>query len=360
MDEKYMLQAIKLAKQGQYRVKSNPLVGCIIVKDQQILGLGYHQCFGQNHAEINAINDAKMKGNDLKDSTFYITLEPCYHYGKTPPCVDAVIKEQPKRVVIAMADVNEKTAGKSIIKLQENQIQVVVGVCEAEAKLLNQAFIFAHQQKRSYLIMKSAMSLDGKIATHSGESKWITNELARNRGHQLRNEVQAIITTAQTVICDDPQLTSRVAPYNQSIKVIIDSHLRLNKNYQIFTNEEVIVAHGSDYNQQNFEELQQLENVKLLQFSGEKVDLKKLLEQLYQLGVVSCMSEAGARLNGLLLENNLVNEAYLFYAPIIIGSDKAKGAYNTDVVSKLNEAFRLENITIEKLGTNMLVRGTIV
>ncbi len=360
MDEKYMLQAIELAKQGRYRVKSNPLVGCVIVKNQQILGLGYHQCFGQNHAEINAINDAKMKENNLKDSTFYITLEPCYHYGKTPPCVEAVIKEQPKRVVIAMADVNEKTAGKSIIKLRENKIDVVVGVLEAEARLLNQAFIFAHQQKRSYMIMKSAMSLDGKIATRSGESKWITNELARQRAHQLRNEVQAIITTAQTVICDNPQLTSRVAPYNQSIKVIIDSHLRLNKNYQIFDNEEVIVAYASNYNQQNFEELQQLKNVKLLQFSGEKVDLKKLLEQLYQLGVVSCMSEAGARLNGLLLENNLVNEAYLFYAPIIIGSDNAKGAYNTDAISKLSEAFKLENVTMEKLGTNMLVRGTIV
>lgn len=356
-DQYFMSKALELAKKGQYGVKANPLVGCVIVKDDKIIASGYHKIYGQAHAEVNAINNAQ---EDISDATLYVTLEPCFHFGKTPPCVDLIIKKQIARVVIAMEDVNELTRNKSINKLRSVGISVTVGVLRAEAEKLNQHFIVSYQQQKPYVHLKAAMSLDGKIATKSGESKWISNQEARAYGHQLRNQVMAILVGSNTVICDDPLLTSRIEPWSNPIKIIVDSELKIPLDAKLLKSGEVIILTTKNKDLIKYQKLNQLENVEFIQTPGEKVDLNLAFTKLYARGITSILVEGGAKINGLVLEKKLVNELHLIYAPMIIGGQNARGSFDLSSTDRLIDCPKITVTSITNIVDNILIRGKIV
>ena len=216
--------ALELAKKGAGKVNPNPMVGAVIVKDGKVIAQGYHEEYGKSHAEVNAFNNAL---EDVRGATMYVTLEPCSHYGKTPPCVEKIIEKKISRVVIGMVDPNPIVRGQGIEKLLSQGIEVVTGVLEEKCKKLNEVFIKYITLKKPFVIMKTAMSIDGKIATSSGESKWITKEESRKQVHKLRNEVSAIMVGVNTVIKDDPELTCRIENRKNPIRVIVDSALRI-------------------------------------------------------------------------------------------------------------------------------------
>ena len=217
--------ALHLARKGAGKVNPNPLVGAVIVNDGKIIGKGYHESYGKAHAEINAFKDAETEL--IEGSTMYVTLEPCSHYGKTPPCVDQIIENRIKRVVIGMVDPNPLVSGKGVKKLQEAGIDVTVGILEDKCKKLNEVFIKYITKKKPFVVLKTAMSLDGKISTTSGESKWITDKEARENVHILRNELTAIMIGIDTVIIDNPELTCRIPNGRNPIRIVVDSNLRI-------------------------------------------------------------------------------------------------------------------------------------
>ena len=227
--------ALQLAKKGKGKVNPNPLVGAIIVRDGVILGRGYHKEYGKAHAEVNAFLDAK---EDITGATMYVTLEPCSHYGKTPPCVERIIENKISRVVIGMIDPNPLVAGKGIEKLKKSGITVTVGVLEEECRKLNEVFIKYITKNEPFVVLKTAMSLDGKIATSRGESKWITGEKARNEVHNLRNELEAIMVGVDTVIIDNPELTCRLENGRNPIRIIVDSTLKIPLNSKVLKNQD--------------------------------------------------------------------------------------------------------------------------
>ncbi len=356
-DQYFMSKALELAKKGQYGVKGNPLVGCVIVKNNHIIASGYHEKYGEAHAEVNAINNAQ---EDISNATLYVTLEPCYHFGKTPPCVDLIIKKQIARVVIAMEDVNILTKNKSIKKLKAVGISVTVGVLRAEAEKLNCHFIGSYQQQKPYVHLKAAMSLDGKIATKSGQSKWITNEKARAYGHQLRNQVMAILVGSNTVICDDPKLTSRIEPWNNPVKIIVDSELKIPLDAKLLKTGKVIILTTENKDLMKYQKLNQLKNVEFIETAGEKVNLNLAFEELFARGITSILVEGGAKINGIVLEEKLVNEMHLIYAPIIIGGQMARGGFDLSSTDKLIDCPKISITSVTNIVDNILIRGKIV
>jgi len=238
MDKKFMKIAIEEAKKGIGKVNPNPLVGAVVVKDEEIISKGYHEFYGGRHAEVMAIENAYNKGYSVEDSTMYVTLEPCNHWGKTPPCVDRIIKEKFKRVVISMKDPNEKVAGKSIKKLEEKGIEVRVGVLEEESKMLNQKFLKYITIKKPYVLLKFAMSLDGYIFPYTSEDRHITNDIVNEYVHKLRNEYSSIMIGYNTLEKDDPRLTSRIRNSRNPLRIVLDKELKSkNKDYKIFNEE---------------------------------------------------------------------------------------------------------------------------
>ena len=242
MDEFYMKRALELAVKGIGMVNPNPMVGAVIVKDNKVIGEGFHEKYGHAHAERNAVKNAV---EDIEGATVYVTLEPCAHYGKTPPCVDLLIEKKVRKVVIGMLDPNPLVAGKSIKKLKENNIEVKVGVKEKECRKLNEVFIKYITTKKPFVIMKAGISIDGKIATSSGESKWITSERSRLHSHELRNRMSGIMVGINTVLSDDPSLTYRGEHKGKDpLRIIIDSTLKVPFESKVikYNNNNTIVA----------------------------------------------------------------------------------------------------------------------
>ncbi|WP_294614236.1 bifunctional diaminohydroxyphosphoribosylaminopyrimidine deaminase/5-amino-6-(5-phosphoribosylamino)uracil reductase RibD [uncultured Gilliamella sp.] len=321
----YMQQAIELAKLGRFTTTPNPNVGCIIVKDNQIIGQGYHQKAGGPHAEVYAL---QMAGNNVKGATAYVTLEPCSHFGRTPPCADALIKSGIKRVVIAMQDPNPNVAGQGIKRLNDAGIEVSVGVLAAQAELLNKGFLKRMRTGLPYVQLKLATSLDGKIAMASGESKWITSTIARQDVQQFRAQACCILSTRSTVQADNASLTVRYAqlpdnvkhnylPKNlrQPVRVIIDSQHRLTGDENIFKQpgETWIVR------KQNIPVM--LPNTKLIieSSTNNNIDLTILLKTLGEQQINSVWVEAGSQLAGALIEQELIDELIIYYAPKLLG-----------------------------------------
>ena len=233
MHEKYMRMAIEEAKKGEGFTSPNPLVGAVIVKDDRVIGIGYHKKYGENHAEINAFLNAKENGEDVEGASIYVTLEPCSHYGKTPPCADAIIKNKLKKVIIGCVDSNPKVAGNGIKKLKDAGIDVIVNVLEEECRKLNEVFFYYIANKRPFVVMKYAMTMDGKIATVSGKSKWITSEKTREHSHRFRNKYSAIMVGINTVIEDNPMLNCRLPNTRNPIRIILDSSLKISLDSNI-------------------------------------------------------------------------------------------------------------------------------
>lgn len=382
--------ALMLAEKGSGSVNPNPLVGAVIVKDNKIIGMGYHEKYGENHAERNAVKNAL---EDVEGSTLYVTLEPCAHYGKTPPCVDLVIAKKFKRVVIGMLDPNPLVAGKSIKKLQENNIEVSVGVKEDECRKLNEVFIKYIATKIPFVVLKSAASLDGRIATADGESKWITCEESRRDGHKLRNKYMGILVGINTVIADNPKLNCRMdeAELNDEtdlltyiqennlayaeglkfmsrnrkavnpVRIIVDSHLRVPLNSEVINDGgNTIIGTIRGCNESKKNELESM-GIKVIETEPKqgKVDLKKLIEKLSEEGIDSILIEGGGNINFSALEEGIVDKAIFYIAPKIIGGEKTKNSIGGNGFLKLDDAVRLKDTSYRKINDDFVIEGYV-
>jgi diaminohydroxyphosphoribosylaminopyrimidine deaminase/5-amino-6-(5-phosphoribosylamino)uracil reductase len=354
-----MERALELAKKGLGKVNPNPLVGAVIVKDNEIIGEGYHERYGEAHAERNAVKNATKS---VEGSTIYVTLEPCAHYGKTPPCVDLIIEKNFKKVVIGMLDPNELVAGKSVEKLKKHGIEVVVGVKEEECKKMNEIFMKYITSKIPFVILKSGISLDGKIATYSGESKWITSKESREDSQNLRNRLHSIMVGVNTVIADNPELTCRINNEKNLIRIIVDTKLRVPLDSKVITNEDkcTIIATSLNANEKKKQTLREL-GIKVIEVSekNNRVDLKELMKRLGQEGIDSVLIEGGGTLNFSALEEGIVDKVRFYIAPKILGGENSKSSIAGRGFSRLNDAVKLKNINYRTIGEDLVVEGYV-
>ena len=374
-DIEYMQRAIALAKKGAGFVNPNPMVGCVVVKDNEVITEGYHEYYGGLHAERNALTNSTA---DCKDATLYVTLEPCCHYGKTPPCTEIIIEKGIKKVVVGLLDPNPLVAGKGIKILEDAGIEVITGVEVEKIKDLNKVFLKYIKTKRPYVLLKTAMTLDGKIASYTGDSKWITNEKSRKLVHKLRSEMMGIVAGIGTVKADNPMLNCRLEVQqptansqqpniHQPIRIIIDTKasISLESNIVKTANEyKTILAIGQqstvDSQQTKIDELKSL-NVDIL-YCEEKdghVDINDLMIKLGQKGIDSILLEGGATLNAAFLEAGCVDEVYAFIAPKIIGGEHSKSPVGGQGIELMKDAIMLKDIKIETFDNDILIKGKI-
>jgi diaminohydroxyphosphoribosylaminopyrimidine deaminase/5-amino-6-(5-phosphoribosylamino)uracil reductase len=358
----YMKKALDLSLKGIGKTNPNPLVGAVIVKNGKIIGEGYHEYFGGPHAEVNAINNAF---EDVEGSTIYVTLEPCSHYGKTPPCANLLVEKKIARAVVAMIDPNPKVAGKGISILMQNGIEVVTGVLEAESKKINEIFLKFIQEKKPFCIIKTAMTLDGKIATSTGESMWITNEKSRNYVHELRNRVSGIMVGVNTIIKDNPSLTTRLKNGGtDATRIIVDSCLRMpldSKILNIDSQKKTIIATTERADKQKIEMLKSFNNVQVVvtpEFE-QRVDLSFLFEWLGSEGIDSILVEGGSTLNFSIIERKLADKVVAFIAPKIIGGEQAKTPVGGKGFEHLSDAVRLKNIKISHFDDDIMIEAYV-
>lgn len=360
IDEKYMSIALSLSLKGKGHVSPNPIVGALIVKDNVIIGEGYHEKYGEAHAEINAFKNAV---EDVKGSTMYVTLEPCSHYGKTPPCAEEIIKKKINRVVIGTLDTNTLVSGRGVKMLKEAGIEVEVGVLEEECMKANEVFMKYIINKEPFVVMKSAMSLDGKIATATGKSKWITGEKARKKVHLLRKELTAIMVGVNTVINDNPELTCRIEGGVNPIRIIVDSNIRIpleSKVLQTAKNIKTIIATTEKVDKHKVKLIEELgAQVIKVKSKGGRVDLKKLMKILGEEKIDSILLEGGGNLNFSALNEGIVDKVQIYIAPKIIGGEKAKGVVLGSGIQDLKDAFLIDEVTYRNIGEDILIEGYI-
>ncbi|WP_027339145.1 bifunctional diaminohydroxyphosphoribosylaminopyrimidine deaminase/5-amino-6-(5-phosphoribosylamino)uracil reductase RibD [Halonatronum saccharophilum] len=357
-DEKYMKVALELAQKADGRTSPNPLVGAVIVKGEKVIGRGYHQYAGGPHAEINALKDADRQA---QGANLYVTLEPCSHYGKTPPCTQAILDSGIKRVFIGMEDPNPRVSGRGIQLLKENGVEVEVGILEEKAKKINEVFIKYITTKRPYIILKNGITLDGKIATKTGHSKWITGEESRFLVHKLRDKVDGILVGIGTVLSDDPRLTTRLPEGGKDpVRVILDGRLRVPLDAKVIKNDsedKVIVATLKGNDKNKIKKLEQL-GVKVIEVSkGPRVDLKELLKKLGELEITSVLVEGGSEINASFLNGGFVDKLYYFIAPKIIGGSDSIPVVGGVGVEKINNGIQIVDKEVKLVGDDILLIG---
>lgn len=351
--ERYMKRCLSLAEKAVGRTAPNPMVGAVILdKDLNFVSEGYHQKCGDWHAEVNAINAAKAINADITGGTIIINLEPCSHFGKTPPCADLIIKSGLKTVVAGCLDPNPKVSGNGIKKCQASGLKTVVGVLENECKKLNEIFFKNQTSKMPFVSIKSAITLDGKIATKTGSSKWITGEKSRKYVQKLRNKYDAILTSSATVIADNPSLTCRIKNGRNPVRIIVDSRLKTNPQSKVYNNDgtKVILATTIE-NSREYPE--HVEVVKIKEKNGH-VDLSELVKILYSMGIYSILIEAGGRLNGSFLKEGLVNKLILFSASKITGDNSAKSFVEGFELRDINNAQNLKFSSLKLIGEDVM------
>jgi diaminohydroxyphosphoribosylaminopyrimidine deaminase / 5-amino-6-(5-phosphoribosylamino)uracil reductase len=357
LDQKYMRMAIELAKKGVGKVNPNPMVGAVIVKDEKVIGEGYHEEYGKAHAEVNAFSSLI---EESKGATLYVTLEPCSHYGKTPPCVDKIIENKIAKVVVGALDPNPLVAGRGIKKLKDAGIDVVTSVLEEECKKVNEVFMKYIVEKKPFVVLKTAMTLDGKISTSSGESKWITNEKSRKEIHKLRNKLSAIMVGVNTVIKDNPELTCRLEGGRNPIRIIVDSTLRIPMESKVVIDKlaRTIVATTELANKDRVLDLKKLGvEVIIIKAKNERVDLQSLMVELGKLNIDSILLEGGSTLSFSALEDKIVDKIQAYIAPKIIGGEKSKTPVGGKGIEKLSNAIMLENMKVISVGRDLLIEG---
>jgi diaminohydroxyphosphoribosylaminopyrimidine deaminase / 5-amino-6-(5-phosphoribosylamino)uracil reductase len=320
-NEYFILECLKLAERGAGFVSPNPLVGCVIVKNNKVIGKGYHRVFGKAHAEINAINDAKKNGYELKGTTLYVNLEPCNHSGKTPPCTDAIIKEKIKNVIIGMKDPNKDVKGNGINKLRASGINVTTRILQNECEELNRFYLKYITQKRPYVTLKIAMSLDGKIALNDFTSKWITNEESRKFVHRLRSFYDAILIGKNSALQDNPSLDVRNVKGRNPVRLIIDRNATLPINLNVYKDDNYLNTYT--FISSKLSESNKIANKKInkifLNENNHTFQLKNILKAIYELEIASVMVEGGGNLFGQFIKENLFDDIYCMIAPKIIG-----------------------------------------
>lgn len=347
-----MRECLKLAIKGRGKVEPNPMVGCVIVKNRQIIGKGYHKRFGFHHAEINAINNALKAGNDLRNSTLYVNLEPCSHFGKTPPCTDFIIKNKIKRVVIGMKDPNKQVNGKGITKLRKAGIEVWTGVLNEDCINLNERFIVNITEKRPYVTLKIAQSIDGKIALNNFKSQWITNIRSRELTHHIRSNYDCILIGKNSIVQDNPELTVRfVNSKKHPVRVIIDKDLQLTNKYKLLKNNYplTIIYHSSN---KNVSDLEYQKYIRLKSKFG-RMEIADILKSLYKLGYHSLLVEGGANIYSQFADKDLFDEINLFIAPKILG--KGISSFRDYQIKKLENAKEVTLKEIKILDKDLLL-----
>jgi diaminohydroxyphosphoribosylaminopyrimidine deaminase/5-amino-6-(5-phosphoribosylamino)uracil reductase len=328
-DEHFMRRALALAAQGRYSVSPNPMVGCVIVRDGEVVAEGWHRRAGEAHAEIEA-----LRGVNARGATMYVTLEPCAHQGRTPPCVDAVIAAGVGRVVIAMGDPHEVVDGRGVAKLREAGIEVSAGVLESEARRLNEVFVWSVTQKMPFVVLKAGMTLDGKLATVTRESQWITSEAAREASLRLREEHDAILVGGGTVAADNPRLTRRLglgSAVSGWTRVVLDKDRNVPAHAHLLTDGGNTLHITDD------------------------VDLEQLLRDLYGRGIRSLIVEGGALVHAELIKRRLWQKMVLFVAPMIVGGGEAPSIFSGEAVTRLTEAYRFRFDRAEFVGGDLMI-----
>ena len=327
-DEKYMRECFRLALKGKGKTFPNPMVGCVILnKEGKLVSKGYHKKCGENHAERDAL--LKLKNNEAEGGTLYVNLEPCSHYGKTPPCTDLIIEKKIKRVVIGMKDVNPKVDG--ISQLKKSGI-AVDSVLREEAEFLNRIFIKNITKKLPYVVLKTATTIDGKISTKTGDSKWITSQKAREEVYKMRKEYDCIMTSSNTVIADNPKMEHK-------FKCILDKDERIPKESLILKDGNIYIATKNNTPLKNG-----------------RLNLKSVLKELYKMGICSVFLECGGTLAGSFLKENLIDEVFQFIAPKILNDNSGSSCFNGDSVLKIKDAKKLKIYEFGKIGEDILIK----
>ena len=328
-----MKECIKLALKGKNKTSPNPMVGCIVLdKNGNMVSKGYHHKYGENHAERDAL--LKLKNNEANGGTLYVNLEPCSHYGHTPPCTDLIIEHKLKRVIIGMKDINPKVDGISILK--KAGIEVKIGVLEEESKFLNRVFIKNMKEKMPYVVLKTATTMDGKISTKNGDSKWITSEKSRQKVYKMRSEFDCILTSSNTVIADNPTM-------KHNFKCILDTNERVPKTANIFKQGEIYIA--TKYN---------------TPLKNEKLDIKAILSELYKKGIYTVFAECGGTLAGAMLKENLIDEIYQFIAPKILNDNDGKSSFDGNNILKISQTKNLQIYSSKKIGNDLLIKSIVL
>ncbi|MCW3490890.1 bifunctional diaminohydroxyphosphoribosylaminopyrimidine deaminase/5-amino-6-(5-phosphoribosylamino)uracil reductase RibD [Dethiobacter alkaliphilus] len=360
-DERYMWLALDLAAQGQGTTSPNPMVGAVLVKDGETVGTGYHQKAGEPHAEIIALEEA---GEAARGATLYVTLEPCSHTGKTPPCVDRIIAAGVRKVVVAMQDPNELVNGLGLKKLQEAGIKVKSGVLEEKALRLNEVFVKYITSRRPFVTMKAAMTMDGKIATRTKASRWISGERSREFGHRLRHHTDAIMVGIGTLLADNPSLTTRLPEGGKNpLRIVVDSKANTPLDSKVVAeNPEKTLIFVTDLaGQERISALQAKGvGVEVLPADPEgRVPLDLLMDNLGKHEISSVLVEGGSVLNYSLLASGLVDKVYFFMAPLIFGGDTAPTPVGGTGVATVQEAWHVKDIEISHYDTDLLITGYI-
>jgi diaminohydroxyphosphoribosylaminopyrimidine deaminase/5-amino-6-(5-phosphoribosylamino)uracil reductase len=363
-DALYMAEALHLAEKARGRTSPNPMVGAVVVKEGRLIGKGYHTKAGAAHAEIEAFQDAQ---ESLQGATLYVTLEPCCMYGKTPPCTEAILRVGIRRVVAAMIDPDPRVNGKGFQQLREAGIDVEVGLLEHEARRLNEAFIKYTTTGLPFVISKFAMSLNGKITTKTGDSKYITNEASRAYVHRLRDQVDAIMVGIDTVLADDPLLTNRLpdACGKNPQRIIVDTHLSMPLTAKIVKNVSeatTTIFTGEHVDQQKVRQLRKngVDIQTITYDTGKKLNLQRVFEVLGERKMLSVLLEDSAEINGSVFRHNLVDKVLVFIAPLIIGGKEARSPVEGTGIEKLCDAIKLSQVTTQRFGEDILVEGYVV
>lgn len=356
-----MALAIRLASRAAGRTSPNPLVGAVIVKDGVILGKGYHHRAGSAHAEINALAEAqeRARGADL-----YVNLEPCIHYGRTPPCVAALVARGIGRVFVGMQDPNPLVSGRGIQALRDAGIAVEVGILEEKCRALNESFIKFITTGIPFVILKAGASLDGRIAAVGGDSKWITNERSRRFVHRLRNQVDAVLVGIGTVEKDDPLLTTRVPGRKgkDPVRIVADSRLRISPRARVFNSESLagtIIATTTRAPASKIKRLEERGAKVMVVSTGDKVQLRALLQALGREQITSVLIEGGSRINTAALEERIVDKVLFFFAPRILGGRTAPPLVAGEGVKRVEEGIVLERIRTRRFGDDVLIEGYV-
>ncbi len=360
LDEKYVALALELAEKGRGKVEPNPMVGAVLVKNGEIVGKGYHQVFGGPHAEIHAINEG---GENCKGSTLYVSMEPCAHYGKTAPCVDAIIRAGIGRVVTTVIDPNPLTTGKGIQKLKEAGIEVCLGIMESRAKRLNAPFFKLMQKGLPYVTVKWAMSLDGKIAARTGDSRWITSEESRIYVHKIRGQMDGILVGINTVLRDDPLLTCRLEGGRSPKRIIIDSNASLPLNSRLLTTiteSEIIVAVRENAQSAQVKRLEQL-GCTIIRTGGmyDRVNLQDLFRRLGEMKLTNILVEGGSRIITSMIKGRFTDKVIVFIAPIIVGGEGALSPVLGRGVDKVSDATKVHEIIVKRMSHDIVIEGLL-
>src|SRR3989338_373685 len=358
--EDFMGIALTLAKRGVGRTSPNPAVGAVLVKNDKIISKGYHKKAGFSHAEINALREA---GREARGADVYATLEPCSHFGKTQPCTDAIIKAGIKKVFIGMKDPNPLVAGRGIRRLRNAGIKVEIGILENECKNINEAYRKYITTKTPFVTLKLASTLDGRIATCTGESKWITGEVARRFAHKMRAEADAVMIGIGTVLKDNPELTTRLVKGKDPVRVVVDSRLRIPISARVLNRKRgAIIVATTKYKGQKEKKIKALNakgaEVLLLPAKDGMVDLMALIKELAKREITSIMIEGGSSLAASAIKGAIVDKVAIFVAPKILGKEGLPTVGNLGI-KRIKNAIRLSGLECQKLGEDILLEGYV-